>query len=106
MRSDQRAARGQGREEGCVSGASMAVNNARNRHSRPIPDTLLSFHSPTPLSPSQVVSPTIIKAPLWDAAALGAAAYPSNEAFVREHVINLLATSFPNLTQQQVRWGP
>lgn len=50
-----------------------------------------------------VVSPTIIKAPLWDIAAKGPTAYPSNEAFVREYVANLLASSFPNLTQQQVR---
>jgi hypothetical protein len=32
----------------------------------------------------------------------GPTAYPNNSAFVREHVTNLLATSFPNLTPQQV----
>ena len=47
----------------------------------------------------------IIKAPLWDLATKPATAYPSNDAFVREYVVNLLATSFPNLTQQQVRGG-
>ncbi len=45
----------------------------------------------------------IIKAPLWDIAAKGPAAYPSNAAFVREHVAALLATSFPNLSAPQVR---
>ncbi|GAX79005.1 hypothetical protein CEUSTIGMA_g6445.t1 [Chlamydomonas eustigma] len=49
-----------------------------------------------------VVSPQVVKAPLWDVAAKGPSAYASNEVFVREYVTNLLATSFPNLTQQQV----
>jgi exportin-1 len=49
-----------------------------------------------------VVQGGAIKAPLWDAAALGAAAYPSNAAFVQAHVSELLATSFPNLRPQQV----
>ncbi|KAG1655478.1 hypothetical protein FOA52_008673 [Chlamydomonas sp. UWO 241] len=49
-----------------------------------------------------VVSPAVIKAPLWDVAAKGPSAYASNEAFVREYVTNLLTTSFPNLSVNQV----
>lgn len=45
----------------------------------------------------------IITAPLWDVAAQGAAAYPSNVAFVTQYVTNLLTTSFPNLRPQQVQ---
>ena len=44
-----------------------------------------------------------MKAPLWDVAALGAAAYPSNAAYVQQYVTNLLTTSFPNLRPQQVQ---
>ncbi len=49
-----------------------------------------------------MVSPTVIKAPLWDVATKGPTAYAGNDAFVREYVANLLASSFPNLSQQQV----
>jgi exportin-1 len=49
-----------------------------------------------------VVQGDAIKAPLWDVAAAGPAAYPSNAAFVQAHVAELLATSFPNLRPQQV----
>lgn len=45
---------------------------------------------------------TVITAPLWDVAAKGPTAYPSNSAFVREHVSGLLASSFPNLSAPQV----
>lgn len=46
----------------------------------------------------------VIKAPLWDVSAPGgAAAYPSNAAYVQQYVTNLLATSFPNLRPQQVQ---
>jgi exportin-1 len=44
----------------------------------------------------------VIRAPLWDVASKGAAAYPSNAAYVREFATELLRTSFPNLTPQQV----
>ncbi|MEW5316465.1 MAG: hypothetical protein WDW38_007837 [Sanguina aurantia] len=47
-----------------------------------------------------VDSPTL-KAALWDVAAKGPAAYPSNAAFVREHVVQLLTTNFPNMTALQ-----
>ena len=53
----------------------------------------------------QVVGGDVIKAPLWDAAALGPAAFPNNAAFVHQHVSQLLATSFPNLRPQQVEVG-
>ena len=36
-----------------------------------------------------------LSAPLWDAAK---GAYPNNAAFVKEHVANLLTTSFPNMS--------
>lgn len=49
-----------------------------------------------------VLDDATIKAPLWDVAAKGAAAYPSNSAFVREHVAGLLQTSFPNFSAPQV----
>ena len=39
-----------------------------------------------------------LSAPLWDAAKLGPGAYPNNAAFVKEHVANLLTTSFPNMS--------
>ena len=38
-----------------------------------------------------------LSAPLWDVAAKGAGAYPSNAAFVQEHCAQLLCTSFPNM---------
>lgn len=52
-----------------------------------------------------VDSPTL-KAALWDVGAKGPAAYPSNAAFVREHVVQLLTTNFPNMTALQVRTKP
>ncbi|GFH10441.1 importin N-terminal domain-containing protein [Haematococcus lacustris] len=42
-----------------------------------------------------------IQGPLWDVASKGMTAYPSNTAFVQEHVTGLLSQSFPNLTPQQ-----
>lgn len=44
-----------------------------------------------------------IKAPLWDVAAQGPAAFPSNAAYVQQYVTQLLTTSFPNLRPQQVQ---
>lgn len=49
-----------------------------------------------------VVDTDVIKAPLWDAAAQGPAAFPSNVAYVQQQVSQLLATSFPNMRPQQV----
>ncbi len=49
-----------------------------------------------------IVNTDVIKAPLWDTAALGATAFPNNAAFVHQHVSQLLTTSFPNLRPQQV----
>jgi exportin-1 len=49
-----------------------------------------------------VVDGTSIKAPLWDVAVKGPNAYPSNAAFLRDFVSNLLATSFPNMLPTQV----
>lgn len=48
-----------------------------------------------------LVSPeaTVLKAPLWDASK---GSFPSNAAFVHQHVMNLLATSFPNMTPIQI----
>eukprot|EP00899_Mesostigma_viride_P028462 jgi/Mesvir1/8800/Mv02704-RA.1 len=48
-----------------------------------------------PLGPSLTL-------PLWDVATLGANAYPSNAAFVRDSTVKLLTTSFTNLNQAQV----
>lgn len=45
----------------------------------------------------------VIQAPLWDVNAMGPAAFPDNATFVRERLINLLSTSFPNLTPAQVQ---
>ena len=53
-----------------------------------------------------VVGGDVIKAPLWDVAALGPAAYPSNAVFVHHHVTQLLTTSFPNMRAQQVEVRP
>ncbi|BDA47056.1 Exportin-1 [Coccomyxa sp. Obi] len=50
-----------------------------------------------------IVNTDVIKAPLWDTAALGATAFPNNAAFVHQHVSQLLTTSFPNLRPQQVK---
>lgn len=44
----------------------------------------------------------VISVPLWDAAALGPTAFPTNSAFVRQHVTQLLSTSFPNMTSSDV----
>jgi exportin-1 len=49
-----------------------------------------------------VAQADVIRAPLWDVAALGPAAYPSNAAFIQAHVTDMLSTSFPNLRPQQV----
>lgn len=50
-----------------------------------------------------IVQTDAIKAPLWDVPTQGAAAFPSNVAFVQSYVANLLSTSFPNLRPQQVQ---
>ena len=50
-----------------------------------------------------IVQTDAIKAPLWDVAALGPTAFPSNAAFVQQHTSELLSTSFPNLRPQQVQ---
>lgn len=49
----------------------------------------------------QVDSSTLTQ-PLWDAATLGPAAFPSNTEFVRDYTIKLLGTSFPNMTLVEV----
>ena len=49
-----------------------------------------------------VIATDVIKAPLWDVASLGPAAFANNAAFVHQHVSQLLTTSFPNLRPQQV----
>ena len=49
-----------------------------------------------------IINTDVIKAPLWDVATLGPAAFPNNAAFVHQHVSQLLSTSFPNLLPQQV----
>jgi len=49
-----------------------------------------------------IVDQNIINQPLWDITERGPDAYPSNGAFLRDHVGSLLRLSFPNLTQQQV----
>lgn len=72
----------------------------------PLPD---SFHKPGFKMHARilhhlftVVDSGAIKGPLWDAAAKGPSAYPTNAAFVREYLMGLLSTQFPNMTQQQV----
>jgi len=50
-----------------------------------------------------VQTPDVIKQPLWDISAKGASAYPDNASYVREQLITLLSTSFPNLTHGQVQ---
>jgi exportin-1 len=59
--------------------------------------------SPLNLWPLPPQRPDVITAPLWDVAAQGAAAFPSNAEYVQQFVTNLLATSFPNLRPQQVQ---
>ncbi|KXZ44730.1 hypothetical protein GPECTOR_63g55 [Gonium pectorale] len=68
-----------------------------------------SFHKPGFKSQARILhhlftilDANVIKAPLWDVAAKGPTAYPTNSAFVRVHVMGLLSTSFPNLSQPQV----
>jgi len=43
-----------------------------------------------------------LRSPLWDVASVGPGAYPSNGAFVRHHVTQLLSQSFPNMAPAQV----
>lgn len=63
-----------------------------------------TYSPPTPHPKTKTKKQTdVIKAPLWDVAALGAAAYPSNAAYVQQFTANLLTTSFPNLRPQQVQ---
>lgn len=50
-----------------------------------------------------IQTPDVIKQPLWDAASVGPAAFPDNASYVREQLITLLSTSFPNLTAAQVQ---
>jgi len=50
--------------------------------------------------------PVVISVPLWDVAALGPTAYPTNAAFVRQHVTQLLSASFPNMAPPVVRACP
>lgn len=73
-----------------------------------------SFHKPGLKSQARILhhlftilDANVITQPLWDVATQpgGAAAFPNNAAFVRAHVVGLLSTSFPNLTQAQVRGG-
>jgi len=47
-------------------------------------------------------APNAVTAPLWDVAALGPAAFPSNGAYVRQQVSQLLAASFPNMSAADV----
>ena len=48
-----------------------------------------------------VMSPSLT-VPLWDVDTLGPAAFPNNAAFVRQHTVQLLSHSFPNMHQQQI----
>ena len=48
-------------------------------------------------------APLCVTVPLWDVAALGPQAFPSNGAFVRHHVAQLLAASFPNMSAPDVQ---
>lgn len=43
-----------------------------------------------------------ITVPLWDQAQLGPSAFPGNGPFVRQHVVNLLSASFPNMSPPDV----
>ena len=45
----------------------------------------------------------VIVAPLWDVNTLGPTAFPDNASYVRDRLVNLLSTSFPNLTPGQVQ---
>lgn len=49
----------------------------------------------------QVLSPSLT-VPLWDADTLGPTAFPNNAEFVRQHTVQLLSHSFPNMHQQQI----
>uniref|UniRef100_A0A7I4EZM4 Importin N-terminal domain-containing protein n=1 Tax=Physcomitrium patens TaxID=3218 RepID=A0A7I4EZM4_PHYPA len=49
-----------------------------------------------------LVDSSTLTQPLWDAATLGPAAFPSNTEFVRDYTIKLLGTSFPNMTLVEV----
>ena len=44
-----------------------------------------------------------LSAPLWDVAAKGPNAYPSNAVFVQEHCAHVLCTSFPNMPPSEVQ---
>eukprot|EP00241_Pyramimonas_parkeae_P000677 CAMPEP_0114249878 /NCGR_PEP_ID=MMETSP0058-20121206/14395_1 /TAXON_ID=36894 /ORGANISM="Pyramimonas parkeae, CCMP726" /LENGTH=1067 /DNA_ID=CAMNT_0001363489 /DNA_START=188 /DNA_END=3391 /DNA_ORIENTATION=+ len=48
-----------------------------------------------------VLSPSLT-VPLWDADTLGPTAFPNNAEFVRQHTVQLLSHSFPNMHQQQI----
>jgi exportin-1 len=71
-----------------------------------------SFHNPGFKMHAQILQhlfcmvdgdgPAPLSVPLWDVAAQGPAAYASNGAFVREHVTQLLSSSFPNMAPPAV----
>ena len=79
------------------------------RHRRSILTTSLPVYDGGAVRPppgaATCLQTDAIKAPLWDVAALGPAAYPSNAAFAQQYTANLLTTSFPNLRPQQVQVG-
>jgi hypothetical protein len=75
-----------------------------------LPPAADSFHKPGFKGQARILhhlftllDTPVIKGPLWDATALGATAFASNGAYVRQQVAQLLSSSFPNLTQPQVR---
>ena len=86
------------------------LTKSSTQHERPVPAPRAdTFHKPGFKMHVKilhhlfgVVSGDVIKAPLWDVAALGPAAYPSNAVFVHHHVTQLLTTSFPNMRAPQV----
>ncbi|KAJ7564270.1 hypothetical protein O6H91_02G010300 [Diphasiastrum complanatum] len=41
--------------------------------------------------------------PLWDVSTLGASAFPNNMVFVGDYTVKLLASSFPNMTPNEVK---
>jgi hypothetical protein len=53
-----------------------------------------------------ILGTDVIKAPLWDTAAMPISAFPSNAAFVHTHVSKLLTVSFPNMQASQVEVCP
>jgi hypothetical protein len=57
-------------------------------------------HHPCP--PSSLLT-EYIKEPLWDVAAKGPSAHPSNAAYAQDYIGSLLTAQFPNMTAQQVR---